>query len=462
MSVKSQTSGARVRSQVGLPPLNPYFLPLLRRSKVGASVQASSPPSCNASETGVSLSDDISPRSSGSAFVGSLCPAQPIREEDLSALHTLFNPSPEFAGKIKVPTLHISLGWLFRKPPEPPEGELLTLDNFPTDLFTSSSENSGKAIRRRRRRVLLNSPRSVITVLRNGVSLEDLQEHPRHDVEVEGALAGRAPHVIQMRYEHREARRQQLLAGLREQYHSISAQLSLGDVMEFFGNFDRLTPALNPKLPGSPGAGESSDEGSPVSVGHNDSRRSPLSFQPGSPKSSPPVETNATEECSVTAEPPAAQLPLDHSDEPTQDLLSPECEGLPAITARPATPVPPVALPTQGVASKNLHVSAAESPHSSKPTTRSLTSLSPSLTLPSSRSTASKLSRALQSLVTVDRSCAEWGSRLVSESTTRMEKLLSRTVEASERSSEMHRLGIERSLAKQREVESRLRAQQEA
>ena len=99
------------------------------------------------------------------------------------------------------------------------------------------------------RAVLLNSPRSVITVLRNGLTVESLQKRTLEQYKQQGELEGRIPAVIQKRYENLERKREQLLADLVEEYEGHVQQLPMDVIVNFFTTYDPLDPNAGSFLP---------------------------------------------------------------------------------------------------------------------------------------------------------------------------------------------------------------------
>ncbi|CUF45753.1 Hypothetical protein, putative [Bodo saltans] len=90
---------------------------------------------------------------------------------------------------------------------------------------------------------LLDSPRSILTCLRNGIQPMELQETPLDTMILEFASRGYQRDMIVKRHAFEETLRQHKLADLREEYRQLCNLLSLHDICTFF-EFTALNDGL--------------------------------------------------------------------------------------------------------------------------------------------------------------------------------------------------------------------------
>eukprot|EP00667_Euglena_gracilis_P002264 EG_transcript_2266 len=205
---------------------SPYFLPLIRKTV--------SP--TKRSRAGAPWREKESFRSEAASATPTkpAAPRKPIRGNELTALATLFKPPPDLNSKVRIPTEHYDLRWLFRPPrAPPPPAKRLTLLTLRVDLFATPAISAKDSLRVQRA-VLLNSPRSVLVLLRNGVQVEALQRRTLEQYRQQGSLEGVIPEAVEKRFETLERKRQRLLAELVEEYKWQCEQLPLEDIVAFF------------------------------------------------------------------------------------------------------------------------------------------------------------------------------------------------------------------------------------
>ena len=112
---------------------------------------------------------------------------------------------------------------------------VLNLDTMPEDvLYHPNSEERAPYAATSGQPILLNSPRSVVVLLRAGVSVCDLQM--RHGLKTE------------MERRHTEGKRVELLESLRTNYRRICMELGTQEVAEFFKHYNPAEPSALPDL----------------------------------------------------------------------------------------------------------------------------------------------------------------------------------------------------------------------
>jgi hypothetical protein len=145
--------------------------------------------------------------------------------EMLSVLFTLLDPPLRFRTQINVDTEGIDISWLrhFVTGDRTPAA-LLTLDTVREDMFINPSARHETAI---------TSPRSVIVMLRNGVTVSDLQARPVEHFQTLGVSEATAD----AEFNHYEERRTKLLDVLRTEYRELSAKCSTFALLDEVSDF---------------------------------------------------------------------------------------------------------------------------------------------------------------------------------------------------------------------------------
>eukprot|EP01063_Lacrimia_lanifica_P014332 TRINITY_DN2094_c1_g10_i1.p1 TRINITY_DN2094_c1_g10~~TRINITY_DN2094_c1_g10_i1.p1 ORF type:complete len:845 (+),score=322.09 TRINITY_DN2094_c1_g10_i1:104-2536(+) len=159
--------------------------------------------------------------------------------EDLNALRTLANPVVQF----KLDTNHVDLLEAIEPSGDFPRLALDTLDEDVLHMGAQPGYVTPGGVP-----VLLNSPRSIVLLLRTGVSVQQLQRAPppcADPTDAESATAASHNPV----YRHNEKRREQLLSALRSYYRSICEVSPEESVRAYFAeNRDPVEDTLPPSL----------------------------------------------------------------------------------------------------------------------------------------------------------------------------------------------------------------------
>eukprot|EP00760_Papus_ankaliazontas_P015018 PhM_4_TR16238/c0_g1_i1/m.98605 len=163
---------------------------------------------------------------------------------DISALYSVVCPPVELMGAVNLSTKHMDLSWLKdqRQLMGITSGSALTLETLRDDLFTNPSLQEKRSHGGTREVTLLNSPRSILVCLRNGVCVEDLQRRDR--AHFQGL--GDARDIVNLRYEHYEQRRADLMNELRDQYREIRGMLGWSEIVGFLQAHVSAGAASNP------------------------------------------------------------------------------------------------------------------------------------------------------------------------------------------------------------------------
>lgn len=150
----------------------------------------------------------------------------------LRMLFAIVDPPIEYRSQLDLNLRGIDLRWIAKYVPGDRTPVLQTLETLRDDAHTGSHAMP-----------VLNSPRSVIVMLRNGVTVDDLQIWPLEkfcspSISIEES---------QTRHLHREERRLSLIAALREEYRETSSQLSLFDLLDEVTNFRHRRRQASPR-----------------------------------------------------------------------------------------------------------------------------------------------------------------------------------------------------------------------
>jgi hypothetical protein len=147
----------------------------------------------------------------------------------IRVLDALLHPAVQFRGSAKLALEGIDLRWLQearagdRAPPS-----ALTLENVREDLFMHDLHTTGRDAHITD--AALTSPRSVVVLLRNGLTVSDLQQRPlTHFCD---APAKAHEPVTRAAQHHYESRRRALLSTVRNEYRDLTLQVPLADIIE--------------------------------------------------------------------------------------------------------------------------------------------------------------------------------------------------------------------------------------
>ncbi|KAJ9453093.1 hypothetical protein DIPPA_19514 [Diplonema papillatum] len=163
--------------------------------------------------------------------------------KDFAALVTLISPVLAPPRQFSIGLHHIDLQWLVDKSPVPCWLNLKTMSE--DELSAAHTPQPAKATGKRDKSypspsggtVLLNSPRSVLVLLRRGVRPEELQRQP--------APAAHPPRRCDC---HLERKRKALLAELRAEYDHLCRLVPRAGVLDFYRAYDPSRPAAVPPL----------------------------------------------------------------------------------------------------------------------------------------------------------------------------------------------------------------------
>ena len=139
--------------------------------------------------------------------------------EVAQTLVTLLDPPVQFRTSFQVDYNGIDLQWILNHKQGDRPPSLVTLETVREDMLVNPSAREEAA---------LSSPRSVVILLRNGLTVKDLQVKP--------VSAFQGPGVSQedalSNHRHHEQRRKAVLASLREEYRDSTAFTTSGDVLD--------------------------------------------------------------------------------------------------------------------------------------------------------------------------------------------------------------------------------------
>lgn len=165
-------------------------------------------------------------------------PVNRIYRQDLTAIWMLAKPPPSFQGCVRKFGLRPSdydLRWLNQAEadtaaPTPS----ISVFSIPRDV---SSDTAGFAV---------NSPRSVVTMLRNGVELNELLPRPLSQFAAVASLEGASPQIAEMRFLAFENRRKDLLGKVLKDYSAICSAISQAALIKMLYN---VRPDDHPDYP---------------------------------------------------------------------------------------------------------------------------------------------------------------------------------------------------------------------
>ena len=170
-------------------------------------------------------------------------PVTNIHRRDLTALWMVARPSSAFQRVVARFSFHhhdFNLSWMVRKAQPPASGG--TIMQIPTLYVPSSSQSGGASSPDAYR---LSSPRSVLVLLRNGLTLKDLVAIPLSVFYNEGSLRGIPKAVSEIGYAAHEKQRQKHLSKVRRDYAALCKLITLKELtdMLFRVNPDEHTDA---------------------------------------------------------------------------------------------------------------------------------------------------------------------------------------------------------------------------
>eukprot|EP01006_Ploeotia_vitrea_P044793 TRINITY_DN66866_c4_g1_i1.p1 TRINITY_DN66866_c4_g1~~TRINITY_DN66866_c4_g1_i1.p1 ORF type:complete len:817 (+),score=112.44 TRINITY_DN66866_c4_g1_i1:70-2520(+) len=159
----------------------------------------------------------------------------PITTRDLVGVLTIAAP-PTIVSNVKLETNHIDLQWLrqLRREGGHFDGFLdkklkLNLDNFHEKALAHNPDIPHDY-------PLLDSPRSIILCLKNGIPPAKLLFKPLGKYKQEGSLEGIPDYVATERFKNNEARRKQRLHNLREQYRFVQSRWTQEQLIDWFSD----------------------------------------------------------------------------------------------------------------------------------------------------------------------------------------------------------------------------------
>lgn len=164
----------------------------------------------------------------------------PTTHECARMVNNILLPPASFKASVRPNLEYIDLRWISKYKSGDHVACGLTLDSMREDIFTAPAANN----------TALNSPRSVIVLLRNGCTVEDLQVRPMEYFRSGKNKTSTAHHssslalgpssyssemndeLALLAHKHFEDRRSSLAAALRLEYHSLCREVSLLELLE--------------------------------------------------------------------------------------------------------------------------------------------------------------------------------------------------------------------------------------
>jgi hypothetical protein len=144
---------------------------------------------------------------------------RPIRRKDLTAMWMLAKPPSAFlslVSRLELGDQSFNLSWLCLGKSPPASGTLLEI---PEDSHVGYTPHP------------ISSPRSVLVMLRNGLTLRDLTPQPLGSFYRSGALRGLPPFATEIHFASSEANRRKKLSKVRRDYESLCALISREDLV---------------------------------------------------------------------------------------------------------------------------------------------------------------------------------------------------------------------------------------
>lgn len=167
-----------------------------------------------------------------------------VLKEEITALASVFDPSNPLGGRVDM--AHMDLGWIVRKrraKAVAPPAVHLHLGNLAASLQSVAKE----------REVLINSPRSAIVLLRNGVTIKDLKKQPPS---LSCAVIEEKPFVTleqltweQKKYLALETARVAKLREIVSEYRRVCDEVSFDDVVAFCSAYNPERPSTAMLIP---------------------------------------------------------------------------------------------------------------------------------------------------------------------------------------------------------------------
>lgn len=189
-----------------------------------------------------------------------------ISARELRVLHFLASVDhgrdrPDIACNVE--TKNFRLQWVLDPSARGPDVASMNLESLRTDILFADRKPLEQITV-----PLLDSPRSVLTCLRNGIQPIELQEVPLDAMILEFSAKGYQRDMIVKRHAFQESLRQHKLESLRNEYHKLCELISLEDICTFF----EFT-ALNDGLQAPDVVHAEQQPSSSVDSAHNSSRR---------------------------------------------------------------------------------------------------------------------------------------------------------------------------------------------
>jgi hypothetical protein len=167
-----------------------------------------------------------------------------VTKEEITALASVFDPDNPLGGRVDM--RHLDLEWIVRKK----KAKAVTPPAVHLHLGNLGASLEGVA---KDRQVLINSPRSALVLLRNGVTIADLKKNP---ATLSCAIVEQKPFVTldqlsweQKKYLALETARLAKLREVVEEYRTVCQQVTFDDVVAFCSAYNPAKPSTAMLLP---------------------------------------------------------------------------------------------------------------------------------------------------------------------------------------------------------------------
>lgn len=179
-----------------------------------------------------------------------------LHRRDLTALWMIARPPPSYQAvmrRLGIAHGDFDLSWMLDADGMPPTGG--TVNDIPLEADGASTEpqpqsspdgvaDDGTATSSAR--FSLSSPRSIVTVLRNGVTLSELVPRPLYEFYAEGKLEGKPEYLCDKRFTAHEKRRRATLCKVRADYARLCGDIGQPHLIDVLRSID---PNENPDYP---------------------------------------------------------------------------------------------------------------------------------------------------------------------------------------------------------------------